>query len=173
MQTHAPNRSPFRLLAIAGLISFLPAFGLSSASSQTSPQDEYEEREEAKKAADEIKGIVSAMWEALGDQNLEAFHLYCSDDWKLYTAGGKKLSAEQLFSLHRQNIRKFTLVPTGMDIHLAGTIAWITYDAVMSGELRGEPWGGQFIMTQIFRRNNDAWKCIHTHESKKPDPAIP
>lgn len=115
-----------------------------------------------------IRTLTTEMWRALGKQNLEEFRSFCSDNWKLLTAAGNRFSAERLFEVHQENIRGFNLESSGMKVHVEGDFAWATFDAVMSGDRQGEPWGGEFLMTQIFERQDDGWQCVHTHESRKP-----
>lgn len=116
-----------------------------------------------------IRRVTTGMWDALGKQDLDAFRSFCSDRWTLFTAVGNRFSVERLFEIHRANIRNFQLQATNIKVNIEGDLAWVTYDAVMSGERQGQPWGGYFLMTQIHQREGNRWQCVHTHESRKPD----
>jgi ketosteroid isomerase-like protein len=122
------------------------------------------------KEAQAIQAVIDGAWEALRKQDLNAFRQHCSDPWLLYTARGNKFSADKLFAVHKANIRDFRLVASNVRIRVAGDIAWATYDAELSGQLKGEPWGGSFIFTNIFRKKDGKWLCIHMHESKRDKP---
>lgn len=113
----------------------------------------------------EIEQVISSAWDALSSQDLDLFNRYVRPDWQLYTARGNKMDAETLFGMHRQNIRNFALESSNMNIEQKGDIAWVTYDAEMSGLARGEEWGGSFILTNILVRVNGEWKIAHMHES--------
>lgn len=119
--------------------------------------------------AEAIRRVATGMWEALGEQDLDAFRTFCSDDWELFTAAGNRFSAERLFEVHRENIRNFRLEATGMRVEAKGGLAWATYEAAMSGKRQGEQWGGTFLMTHVFERVDGSWQCVHTHESRKPE----
>ncbi len=114
-----------------------------------------------------INGLIDVMWESLQKQDLAAFKTNCAEDWHLYTARGIKLSADDLFKMHKANVRDFKLVSSQVQIHISGDTAWATYDAEMSGQIKGNPWGGSFIFTNIFQKKNGSWVCVHMHESKK------
>lgn len=114
-----------------------------------------------------IRQVTERMWKALREQKLEAFQKVCSEDWRLFTAGGSEFSAERLFAIHRENIRDFDLAIDRFNVRRQGDTAWATYHATMSGERLGEPWGGDFLMTHIYERHDGEWICVHTHESKK------
>lgn len=133
----------------------------------SAPATEASEGEREDSAA--IKTLTDEMWKALGDHDLELFSSLCSDEWTLFTAAGNRFSVERLFEVHRENIRGFELEPSNVQVRVNGDHAWATYDAVMSGELQGEPWGGEFLMTHIYERRNGDWVCVHTHESRKPE----
>lgn len=62
----------------------------------------------------------------------------------------------------------FNLDYTNLDIRLHDSIVWATYDAHMSGLWQGDDWGGDFILTNIFIRENGEWKIAHLNESRVP-----
>ncbi len=113
-----------------------------------------------------IQAVIDGTWYALQKQDINLFERYCSRDWMLYTALGNKFTANKLFEIHRANIKNFKLIPSHMNIRIIGNMGWATYDAEMSGQIKGKPWGGSFIFTNIFEKKNDRWECIHMHESK-------
>jgi ketosteroid isomerase-like protein len=113
-----------------------------------------------------IRAVINGTWSALQKQDINLFYKYCSRDWMLYTARGKKLTANKLFEIHKAKVKNFNLIPSQMNIRILGNIGWATYDSKMSGQINGKPWGGNFIFTNIFKKNNDKWECIHMHESK-------
>jgi len=115
-----------------------------------------------------VRATIEGAWRALQLQELEQFKKFCSEGWMLYTARGNKFGAEKLFAVHKANIEDFRLESSNVEVRVAGEMAWATYDAVMSGKLKGETWGGDFIMTNIFERVGGRWTCVHMHESKKP-----
>lgn len=117
-------------------------------------------------SAQDISIILDDTWDALADQDPEAFNNHITPDWQLYTAGGNKVDAEALISNHRQNMTDFNLDRSNLDIEIRYPMAWATYDAHMSGLWQGEDWGGDFIMTNIFVHDRGHWKIAHMHESR-------
>ena len=113
-----------------------------------------------------IKVVIDGAWDALQKQDIDQFFQYCSKEWMLYTASGKKLTAKKLFDIHKAKIKNFKLVPSQMKRRISGNIGWVTYDSEMSGQINEKAWGGNFIFTNIFIKNNGKWQCIHMHESK-------
>lgn len=114
-----------------------------------------------------IQKSIDGAWHALEIQDLNHFYNFCSRDWKLYTASGKKLSSQVLFDMHKKNIENFKVIPSNIEIKASGKMGWATYDAKMSGSFKGSAWGGEFIFTNIFHKINGKWECIHMHESKR------
>ncbi len=114
-----------------------------------------------------IKTLIDSLWKSLQEQDLAAFKANCTENWNLYTARGIKLSADELFEMHKANVRDFNLVSSQVNIHISGDMAWGTYDAEMSGQIKGKPWGGSFIFTNIFQKEDGKWMCVHMHESKQ------
>ncbi len=130
--------------------------------SLTSAQAALDTREIAVRIASD------GMWESLGTQDRELFDKFTSADWQLFTAIGNRFSADRLFEIHRANIRDFRLETSLFRVHIGETFAWATFDAKMSGQRQGEPWGGDFVITSIFQQLPDGrWECVHTHESRK------
>jgi len=117
---------------------------------------------------DAIAAQIEAMWSALGRHDRAAFSALCDDQWQLFTASARRLDVAQLFDLHEANVRGFELAASGLAVHVRGDVAWATYDATMAGTLKGEPWGGEFLMTNLFERRGGAWVCVHMHESRRP-----
>ena len=113
-----------------------------------------------------ISALIDSAWDALGQQDLDRFMGYCRDDWVLYTAKGRKLTAKQLFTMHKANVTDFGLRRTELKVEIACNTAWATYDAEMSGQVKGNPWGGSFIFTNVFARVDGKWWCVHMHESR-------
>jgi len=116
-----------------------------------------------------IVATMDAAWEALSLQDLTAFKRHVTPEWHLYTARAARLSAEQLFQNHRQNMTNFRFVYSEVEIHVHGDMAWVTHDATMSGLWQGNDWGGDFIFTNVFVREGGGWKITHMHESRRPD----
>lgn len=116
-----------------------------------------------------IKSVIDGAWAALGAQDESAFGNHVAPGWQLYTASGAKVDVAKLFGIHKANMKGFKLVSSNLDVKVKGSVAWATYDAVMSGEFKGKPWGGNFIMTNVFEKRNGKWVCVHMHESKKPE----
>ncbi|MEX2572864.1 MAG: nuclear transport factor 2 family protein [Balneolaceae bacterium] len=114
----------------------------------------------------EITEIIEGGWAALGEQDLEHFNQYSLPNWLLYTAIGNKMDAETLFSNHRQNMTEFNIDYSNLDINIHNSVAWATYDANMTGLWDGEEWGGDFIFTTVFVREDGEWKISHMHESR-------
>lgn len=119
-----------------------------------------------------IERAIAAGWEALGAQDLERFRALSSPEWRLFTALGNRMDAAQLFAVHSKAIRQFRVQMADLRISVSGDSAWATYAATMAATSDGKPWGGDFLITSIFERRGGAWLWAHTHESKKPTPAV-
>lgn len=116
--------------------------------------------------ARQIRGAIDELWEAVAEQDREAFAAHASQDWFLFTARGNRFDVDRLFDMHEEHVRQFDVEIANMNVNAHGELAWVTYDATLSGQFDGEPWGGEFIITKIFQRVGDAWICVHMHESR-------
>ena len=116
----------------------------------------------------QLRMTIRSMWRVLSQQDQAKFQNYCSPGWRLYTARGSRFDVDKLFSIHKENIQDFQLQPSNFEIHHKPQLTWVTYDAQMSALFKGEPWGGDFIMTGIYEKRRGNWVCVHMHESKKP-----
>lgn len=126
-------------------------------------------------AADEgdraaIESTIGALWSALGRQDEADFRTLVTPDWQLYTARGTAVDTATLLAAHRANLREFRLEASEVEVRIRGDLAWATYRARMSAVRRGEPWSGDFLMTNVFERGDDGrWRCVHAHESRGGD----
>ena len=116
-----------------------------------------------------IEQLIRSLWDALSIQDEAAFQQHAAPGWTLVTAIGNRFSVEKMFSVHKANLKNFQIESSNLEIHLSGSFAWATYDATLSADMKGDPWGGEFVMTNLFEKQQEEWKCIHMHETRKPE----
>jgi ketosteroid isomerase-like protein len=114
-----------------------------------------------------LRQVTDGYWQALRDQDQKRFQQFCTDDWVLCSGWGNKFDIPRLFAMHRVDIKDFRISISNFQAHPGRDMAWATYDADMSCLDRGTPWGGHFLVTNIYRKFDGRWKCVHMHESVK------
>lgn len=121
-------------------------------------------REGAEEAA--VRAAIDELWAALGAQDEARFTRAVAPDWALVTARGVRVTSAQLLATHRERIKGFALAASNIRVRVQGDLAWAVYDAEMSAQAQGKPWGGRFVVTSVFERRGGAWVCTHTHETR-------
>lgn len=113
-----------------------------------------------------VRAAIDEMWSALGAQDQDRFQRATAPEWQLVTGRGAKVDAARLLATHRERIKGFKLVATNMSIRVKNDVAWAVYEAEMSAHAQGQPWGGNFIVTNVLERRDGAWVCVHTQETR-------
>ncbi len=123
--------------------------------------------------AGDVKASLTAMWDAIGEGDLDRYASYVHPDFTVfgendvYLASGKELELRNVadFIKHSQNVHTEMHQP---EVTIKGPVAWITYYWTEGGELNGEPFSSRGKSTRIFVKEDGKWLCIHGHYTAIP-----
>lgn len=120
-----------------------------------------------------IKQTLTAMWEAIETENMEAYASYIHPDFTQFGETdsvlrvGKESEVNGIGSWIQEssNIHTEMIDPI---VTIKGNTAWIVYYWKDHGTTNGKSFATRGKSTRIFVKENDRWLCIHGHYTLLP-----
>jgi len=132
------------------------------------------------KDKDAVQALVQQEVQAMNDRNLQALSQVWSQgpDITLFDVSPPGRfqgwdSIGRTFNDFFGRLAEPHLTIEGLEVQVAGDLAWATYDWSISGRLDAATLEDRGRTTSIFRREKEGWKLVHEHVSIAPAGAAP
>jgi len=122
---------------------------------------------------EEIKTVLTAMWEAIEKEDLEAYASYVHPDFTQFgeTDSVLRVGKEAELNGIENWLREASGIKTEMlepKVTIRGDVAWIVYYWLDHGITDTGTFSTRGKSTRIFVRENGKWLCIHGHYTLLP-----
>lgn len=123
--------------------------------------------------AEQIKETLIAMWDAIEQEDLDAYARHLHDDFTAFGESDTYLATSKELEVrsYADYLSRVDGVHTEMhqpEVTVRGDVAWITYYWTDAGWANGERFTSRGKSTRIFVREDGRWLCIHGHYTAVP-----
>jgi ketosteroid isomerase-like protein len=114
-------------------------------------------------SGDELAQLAAAWERAMISNDVDAIGRFMADDWVIVSETGTTTKADFLAVVASGDLTHEAFSGEVLSVRHYGSAGVLTARVRNNGHYRGQPFSADEWTTDVFVKDTDGWRCVHSH----------